>query len=299
MLGEECSAITANGATIYGAMGDSARWNLSTVAFMWDAQHGTRAVADVFRSDPLIDVMACSSDGSVIFAAAEGVPGAERLTRVAVTNRKPTANAGRDVTIVTTSERGARAVLDGTFSSDPDKDKLSFRWTATGVKLVGPTSRRPAGRFPIGAKTVRLTVKDPGGLTASDTVRVTVRLKNAQHRPSGAIADAFFARATRNAVDAAATEPEAVESLAGLAYANVASGLGDAAGEFVHWNEGESPSEALSIYGELRLAQHRYGAAAARSLFSAYVHSGYEKLLTAHNCAAYGTAYSAVDLSQR
>src|SRR5206468_3014500 len=81
----------------------------------------------------------------------------------------------------------AMVTLNGTASSDPDGDTLTFTWTIDNLlpppillsptdpsigTVTGPT---PTGPLPLGTHTITLTVNDGHGGTASDTVVVTVR----------------------------------------------------------------------------------------------------------------------------
>ena len=59
----------------------------------------------------------------------------------------------------------AAVTLDGSPSSDPDSDPLTFFWSAPGITFDNPTSATPTATFPLGSTTVTLTVTDPGGLT--------------------------------------------------------------------------------------------------------------------------------------
>ena len=91
-------------------------------------------------------------------------------------NDAPEANAGAGLTV----DPGAAVTLDGSGSSDMEDDRLTFAWTqisGTEVMLQGAGTATPSFVAPHapGALTFRLTVIDPGGLTASDTVTVTVR----------------------------------------------------------------------------------------------------------------------------
>lgn len=93
-------------------------------------------------------------------------------------NSAPQAAAGTDQTV------GAWTLvtLDGTGSSDPDGDTLNYAWVQTGgptVEIFSGDTSRPTFTAPQSASTdtvltFRLTVTDPGGLSASDTCRVTV-----------------------------------------------------------------------------------------------------------------------------
>lgn len=99
----------------------------------------------------------------------DGATGSQ--TRIVnVGNRAPIANAGGPYT---SAEGGTRS-FDGTRSSDPDGDVLTYDWDfGDGHRGVGVT---PSNRYlDNGTYTVRLTVTDPGGLTnmASTTATVT------------------------------------------------------------------------------------------------------------------------------
>jgi hypothetical protein len=87
-------------------------------------------------------------------------------------NRPPTANAGPDQVLEC---QGALTVatLDGSGSTDPDGGALSFAWRE-GATLLG-TGSPLIVRLPSGAHTLTLTVTDPGGLSASDTLMITIR----------------------------------------------------------------------------------------------------------------------------
>ena len=94
-------------------------------------------------------------------------------------NTAPTANAGAD----RRAALGATVTLDGSASSDPEKQTLTYAWThsagtpsvaLTGANTAKPTFTAPATLSSDAVLTFTLTVTDPGGLTATDTVTVTV-----------------------------------------------------------------------------------------------------------------------------
>jgi hypothetical protein len=87
-------------------------------------------------------------------------------------NRPPTAEAGPAQTVECTSSAGASVALDGSASSDPDDDILTYAWAGPFGTASGPT---PTVSLPLGTHTVTLTVDDGKGGTASDTVIVTVQ----------------------------------------------------------------------------------------------------------------------------
>jgi lysophospholipase L1-like esterase len=90
----------------------------------------------------------------------------------------PEADAGPDQTV----EKGLTVTLDGSNSSDPDGDTISYQWTQIGgipVTLSDPTAAKPTFVTPIVGPsgiilTFELTVEDSGGLKSSDEVSVTI-----------------------------------------------------------------------------------------------------------------------------
>ncbi|HMJ76080.1 MAG TPA: PKD domain-containing protein, partial [Iamia sp.] len=90
-------------------------------------------------------------------------------------NGIPTADAGPDQTV----DQGDTVTLDGTGSSDPDSDTLTYGWVQTGgttVTLSDDTAAQPTFTAPTGPATLtfELTVTDPGGESDTDTVVITV-----------------------------------------------------------------------------------------------------------------------------
>lgn len=136
-------------------------------------------VTRTFIYTPGFDVSTkvASSFFDVFFTVSDGQGGtASETVRVTVidVNRPPVANAGPDQVIEATSPAGASVTLNGTGSSDPDGDTLTFAWT--NPSFVGVlTGATPSVQLPLGTHTITLTVTDTGGATVTDTVLVTVR----------------------------------------------------------------------------------------------------------------------------
>ena len=112
------------------------------------------------------------------------------ITVTPALNNSPTADAGQDITV----DPGASVTLNGNASSDPDGDALTYRWWQTsgwwqtrwqtgefwrtGINLNGDNSANPVFTAPLPLTDVdlvfRLVVTDPSGLTATDSVTITV-----------------------------------------------------------------------------------------------------------------------------
>jgi hypothetical protein len=88
-----------------------------------------------------------------------------RLTNV---NSPPAADAGPDQTI----ECGSSVTLNGSGSSDPDGDTLTYTWTGSFGTLTGAVVTTTLAR---GTHAVLLTVSDGKGGTDTDEVTITVR----------------------------------------------------------------------------------------------------------------------------
>ena len=99
-----------------------------------------------------------------------------------VTNNTPIANAGYDKTI----DEGTTVILDGSLSSDPDGNPLTFNWTApSGITLSSTSVQKPSFIAPeVSADTVfifKLVVND--GTVDSQVSSVTITVKNINKVP--------------------------------------------------------------------------------------------------------------------
>jgi probable HAF family extracellular repeat protein len=83
-------------------------------------------------------------------------------------NHPPVANAGAAQTV----ECPASAMLDGSGSSDPDGDVLTYEWRENGAILA--TGMKPSVALSMGAHVITLAVTDPHGASAQASVTVTV-----------------------------------------------------------------------------------------------------------------------------
>jgi hypothetical protein len=89
-------------------------------------------------------------------------------------NRPPVAEAGPDQTVECTGYSGANVTLDGSASSDPDNDPLTYEWRDADGNLVGSTAQVML-TLSRGTHDFTLSVNDGRGGTNSDTVGIVVR----------------------------------------------------------------------------------------------------------------------------
>ena len=90
-------------------------------------------------------------------------------------NELPVAIAGPEQTVEVASTAGTPVTLDGSRSSDPDGDQLTYTWRQKAVVLAGPSPRATTGvTLPFGTHALELTVDDhkSGPATAQTTVHV-------------------------------------------------------------------------------------------------------------------------------
>ncbi|HEY8540116.1 MAG TPA: PKD domain-containing protein, partial [Steroidobacteraceae bacterium] len=95
----------------------------------------------------------------------------------------PTANAGPDQQLPDTDRLpGELVTLNGTASSDPDGDIVSYVWTNAAGQTIA-TGATALVRLPDGLHTITLTVTDATGAAASDTVNISVTAPAANQLP--------------------------------------------------------------------------------------------------------------------
>ena len=86
-------------------------------------------------------------------------------------NAAPIADAGPDQTVKCSGPSGTSVTLNGSGSSDPDGDALSFTWTGPFGTATGVT---PTVTLPLGTHVITLTVTDSLGASSTDTVKVRI-----------------------------------------------------------------------------------------------------------------------------
>jgi phosphatidylethanolamine-binding protein (PEBP) family uncharacterized protein len=96
------------------------------------------------------------------------------VTHVTILNGPPVANAGPNQTVQCAGHAGTPVTLNGSKSSDPDGDTLSFVWMDAGGNVVGRAATVQL-TVAMGTHTFTLTVTDPGGLTSTAATHVIVQ----------------------------------------------------------------------------------------------------------------------------
>jgi hypothetical protein len=104
----------------------------------------------------------------------DGVNNAKQVVSITVPdlNRPPVADAGMDQTVEQTSLEGALVTLDGSGSSDPDGNELTYNWSWLGGIASGVN---PIIFLPYGSTIVTLSVDDGNGGQDTDTVEIIVQ----------------------------------------------------------------------------------------------------------------------------
>ncbi len=121
--------------------------------------------------------IAVDRSGNVYVSSANGGygVGSSRVRRIeqiaSAGNTPPVAEAGPDQTVEATSATATNVTLDGSGSSDPDDDALTYAWTWAGGTASGAN---PTIALPYGDTTITLTVDDGKGDTSTDTVVIHV-----------------------------------------------------------------------------------------------------------------------------
>jgi hypothetical protein len=112
------------------------------------------------------------SPDDLIIGKPAGGSGAASIVLLAA-NKPPIARAGADQTHECTASTGTAVTLDGSASSDPDGDSLTFEWRDSNNVVIGTTPiLHPT--LGLGTHTFTLTVSDNFGGNSTDAVNVTV-----------------------------------------------------------------------------------------------------------------------------
>ncbi len=124
------------------------------------------------------DAIAAGGNNLIISAPFHDAPGTtnnEGVVYLFSSNAPPDANAGEDQIVECTSPSGTPVTLDGSGSSDPNGDPLTYTWRENGNIIAGPTNSATSQvSFSLGSHTVELTVEDGKGGTDTDVVVINV-----------------------------------------------------------------------------------------------------------------------------
>lgn len=140
--------------------------NNGAFSYIGSVKAGTNTFTDL--------TVSVDSDYCYVVRASNGCEESADSNRACtVSNQTPIAFAGPDQVIECAGPSGASVTLNGSASSDPEGDPLTYSWTWSGGSAEGVN---PTVSFPLGTTTVTLTVSD-GKDTATDTVNITVQDK--------------------------------------------------------------------------------------------------------------------------
>jgi hypothetical protein len=124
----------------------------------------------------LTKALATGLCAALLVACGGGSGGGQPVAPEPPANRSPVASAGAAQSV----SAGTAVTLDGSASSDPDGDALSYTWNLAGpagsaASLVSPSSARPSFTPDLtGTYVATVTVADGRGASAAATVSVTV-----------------------------------------------------------------------------------------------------------------------------
>ncbi|WEK36241.1 MAG: PKD domain-containing protein [Candidatus Pseudobacter hemicellulosilyticus] len=143
-------------------------------------------------------------------------------------NEAPTANAGKDLTITLPT---SSVTLSGSASTDPDGSIASYTWSyisgPAGYKISSPaTVSTTVTGLAEGTYRFKLVVTDNGGLTAADTVQVTVKPKPNEAPTANAGKDLTITLPTSSVTlsGSASTDPDG--SIASYAWSYISGPAG-------------------------------------------------------------------------
>jgi hypothetical protein len=147
----------------------------------------------------------------------------------------PVADAGPDQTVECVSHMGTLVTLDGSGSTDPDGDVLTYTWRENGNVIAGPSASATAQvQFMLGTHTVELTVADPDGLSSTDIVIITVEDTQPPVISSITLSPSMLWPPNHNMKNISATvvasdvcDPNPVITLVGITSNEPDNGLGD------------------------------------------------------------------------
>ncbi|GAD81279.1 putative chitinase [Vibrio ezurae NBRC 102218] len=134
-------------------------------------------------------------NGDLINAMHEGLGHGDAVTDPEQPNRAPIARAGADKTVT----GPASVLLDGSLSSDPEGEALTFNWQQTAgntVAIINNSNAKPTVDVPYTetdmSYTFTLTVADPEGASSTDSVVITNKAEVSNQPPTIAITPTVY-----------------------------------------------------------------------------------------------------------
>jgi len=141
------------------------------LSFKW--YYGSKT-GNLLGEEAIIDVTLAYGVHTIFLSVDDGMEKSWDSVRIEIANRAPTAVAGEDFSVYAGAYGLAEANVpfDGTGSTDPEDDPLTYSWY-NGATLVGegPTPEIP---LPVGTHTISLIVDDSINTSDPDDVEVTV-----------------------------------------------------------------------------------------------------------------------------
>ena len=186
----EGSSVTLNGSTSYDP-------ESSAISYSWSAPPGI-TLSSTTIINPKFTAPEVLADQDLVFSLIvnDGTLNSiadQVIVKVKQVNKVPVSNAGSNQIM----NEGAIATLDGSASSDPDNNKLTYLWTApAGITLSSVSDVKPTFLAPEVKTdqifTFSLVVND--GIVNSTTAQVLITVKQVNKAPILTSAKSFFAK---------------------------------------------------------------------------------------------------------
>ena len=190
-------------------------------SYMWTQTRGTPVVELFFIQRPILRFLTPHTAGgtrlefSLIVTDTLGVRSTADTVTITVNagmNDAPTADAGNAQTVA----EGAMVTLDGTGSSDPEGEDLTYAWTQTAgttvtlsnAAIASPTFTAPNQLLADAELTFSLVVNDGTTASTADTVTITVTGVNAAPTADAGTAQTVAEGATVTLDGSASSDPE-------------------------------------------------------------------------------------------
>lgn len=149
-------------------------WSGSTLATVVDVTPATPTGGFGWSLGATGDLGGDSPGDLIVGKPADSAGSGKAFIVLLAANKPPTAKAGPDQTIECAGPNGAAVVLDGSASTDPDGDALTYEWRNAANVLVGTTAIVNV-TVGLGVDTFTLRVSDGFGGVDSDSITVRIQ----------------------------------------------------------------------------------------------------------------------------